>query len=144
MAVYRPLARLIEAETEDEDFRNAVAVIDGLGSVLPEWDNDSIQAPANLRFIGDDWWHVEASRDEVSPWALAERLLAERLKTRKTVRWTRQARADLVPGMYVEVTVDNLDVPAGTVMRIINERTSPRAGPSAAESKSTYTLELES
>jgi len=130
----------LDVELEDAEFRNMVAGESeaGLIRTWAEGWND----PDDPDFVGDDWWHAERrggdSANALAAWAQEE--LRRRLQTRQVLTWTRLAApADVWPGAYVEVTVDHLAVPAGTIMRVVSDEGELRPG--RLEGWATYVCE---
>jgi hypothetical protein len=85
-------------------------------------DAPSHQDPASGSFIGDDWWHVFVGYDEQSASALAERILADRLQRRKMLHFRCSGKPSLFPDHFVQVQATGINVPSGSVFRIVRKR----------------------
>ena len=111
----------IEVSFQDDNFRNAVGVVGALDALAEIVDLDSVQNAESENFIGDDAWGMERADDNADPDTRAASLLDLWLNRRRMLKWTREAATSLAPGMFVEVTVGNLGVPAGTLFRIVGD-----------------------
>lgn len=130
----------IAVDYQDEEFRNAVGVIGSLGALTEAVDLASVQDETDANFIGDDWWGMESAEEGEDPTTRAAKLLADWLGRRQLVKWTRWVKTDLPPGSFVDVTVDNLGVSAGTILRVVGDE--GQIDPDSSSGRSTFYCEV--
>jgi len=118
------IIREVSAETDMEEIRNFAIAIAPDGSAYPAPHKGSWADPTDPFYIGFTAWVAENAGDSVNPASDAQRLLRECLKARKLLRWSRLASPAIQAGHTVAVDVQDVGVPAGTVMRIIGEQGS--------------------
>jgi len=119
----------VSAERGFDEFRNYVACVVGQGDgavsfATPLWPAPSHTLTSSRDFIGDDWWEilVETEASGASAAVLqAQQRYVEAYKRRHVLRWTTPGKHDLWPGDVVAVQASGLDVPSGTVFRLIEK-----------------------
>ena len=131
----------VNASVEDDDFRNFVATLAKDGTAHVAYDEDSIATPGDAFFLGDIWMEILGADDTRNPEVQAAVRLTEAMRTRRLFKWTRDLKTDLPPGSWVDVTVPNVGVPAGTVYRVIQDEGNQQAG--NLNATSTFWLELQ-
>ena len=115
--------RIEEIETKHDDSarRNFLGVVVSDQSLAIAFDEASMTTPGADDFLGDWFAEVLSLPDATNPLAYAQRELIRRQQKRRVLRWTRPLLTSVEPGEFVKVTVDNVGVPADTVMQIIED-----------------------
>ncbi len=119
----------VSTERGYSEFRNYVAAVVGQGAaavsyVTPVWPASSHTLTSDPDFIGDDRWEMLIEGDASGLSAavmLAQKRYAELLKRRQVIQWKCPGKEYLWPGDVVAVDTGGLDVPAGTVFRIVEK-----------------------
>ncbi len=113
----------VAAHRAVEDFRNYVAVFPGrrAAEAVVWCDEASHREASSDAFVGDDWWQVVAAPDEAKAEALAWRLFQDARRWRADIVWETPGKPKLRPGMFVQVQVDGLGLPAGSVFQIVQD-----------------------
>lgn len=114
--------------TTDDDFRNYVAVfadddparLEG-GVAIHE---PSHKTPEDAAFTGEDLWHVRVEPGAPEDEKKADRLLTHYLRATRKIEWRTNMKPALGPGSFVQVDIDNLRLPAGSIFRIMEDHGS--------------------
>lgn len=115
-----------EAATTPDDFINLLQVVTGVepnrqGIMLI--DVPSIATDSADDFLGDVWakYVVDDQADDAN--RLAAQVWSEHHRYKRTLVWETQFHAgEIKPGDYVEVSLDDLDIPDGTIYKVISLR----------------------
>ena len=73
-------------------------------------------------FLGDDWWEVLIREADNDALMTVEKELELRLTRQKMIEWETNAKPTLFPGQFVTVNASNVNIPAGTVFKIMEKR----------------------
>lgn len=119
----------VTSERGYDEFRNYVVAVVGQGANTSSWVAPTYPAATHTvtsdpDFIGEDWWEILLETDASGDYAamlLAMQRYSELVKRRQVVRWSGPGRAALFPGHFVRVDSSGLDVPVGTVFRIVDK-----------------------
>ena len=135
----------VDTETDMEAIKNFIIAIAPDGSAWPALHEGSWADPDDPFYIGFTAWAAEHSAGSADPASDAQRLLRECLKNRKLLKWARELSPLIQTGDTVQVDVQDVGVPAGTVMRVIGEQSdidfTEAAKGSSNAATSTYQCE---
>lgn len=119
------LVRALTVERGNDEFRNHLALFGGQGQAAQGvYMNlrDSAYLPGSALYVGEDWWDVQTEAEVANPVLVAQRRFAEYVKRGIVLTWETHAKPTLFPNHHVLVDVDGMDVPVGSVFRIVDKR----------------------
>jgi len=118
-------AYLIDLDRDLFAVRNHVICIgqDRNGNdVIASWRfTNTMTDPATDPFIGDEWCEVRIAPEGADPYMIAMFTGTELLQYRALLRWQTEGKPTLFPDHFVYVDVAGLDIPVGSIFRIIGK-----------------------
>lgn len=118
-------AYLIDLDRDLFAVRNHVMCIgqDRSGNdVIASWRyTNTMTDPNNDPFIGDEWCEVRIAPEGADPYLIAMFTGSELIQYRALLRWQTEGKPTLFPDHFVYVDVAGIDVPVGSVFRIISK-----------------------
>jgi len=82
---------------------------------------ESMSDPTSDLFIGDMWSEVIMAPDGADPAMIAQYRGTELAQYQKLIIWQTDGKPNLFPDDWVEVNISNIDIPAGTVFKILEK-----------------------